>query len=174
MGTEPFFRDLPGEPVKAVLVVCDRVIAFDAGRTGGERLQGYEMYLDVLSEIVRFSELHDLKLEFPGLTPNRLSNIHRIVEFFHSLRFSIEKNMPTGRGKSGRVHAQPLESLYFDGLSVSDPVKAQRSLDGLRHLFKSSAEFDPGLKRKLLKRLESLQGELNRAHTPSTGLLDFI
>ncbi len=175
MEADSLFSKLPREPVKAVHTVCRRVEDFDSTQTNRQRLEHYETYLEILDRFVRFAERFDLRLEYPGLTPNSLANINRITEFFHGLKISIEKNMFLS-GKEGDKPAaeQPVESLFFPGFSVDDHWKAQDRVNELRQLFKTSPDIDLVRRTKLLRRLEALQKELNRADLPRMKLSDFL
>ncbi|MBN1894358.1 hypothetical protein JW906_07670 [bacterium] len=175
MEAESLFSKLPREPVKAVHALCSRVGDFDSGLTNRQRLEQYETYLDILSRFVRFAEHFDLKLAYPGLTPDSLVNINRITEFFHGLKGSIEKNMLRPGRESGKpASEQPVESLFFPGFSIQDHLKAQNLVNDLRQLFKTSRDIDPAQRTKLLKRLEALQRALNRADLPGLSLSDFL
>jgi hypothetical protein len=171
MFDNQFFSELPASPILAMQKICDEVIAFDKTKNNEQRMKSYESYLDALSHFYRWAEAHRLhRLEFPNMTPNKLANINRIVEFFYELKNNTEKCILDFSAKKsdkngGHPYKPLIEDLFFSEFSASERRKIQSLINQIRTILTESNEFEERHQASMLKSLENLQVALHNGVT---------
>ena len=170
-----FLQDLPDQPIQAILTVCDRILEFDASKNNKQRMEHYDAYLGLISALANYAQAHSLNLDFPELTPNVLSNINRITEFFEALRNSIKSNIEQlSEGNHLQKGTSSLENFFIQDFTGKDKQQAQHLLNKLRTLLVESKAFEERHKARCLSRLERLQQALHQELTFGNRLSDFF
>jgi hypothetical protein len=171
-----FLKDLPAQPIQAILTVCDRVLEFDAPKNNKERIEHYDDYLNVISALANYAAAHRLNLDFPELTTNVLSNINRITEFFEALRNSIKSNIEqlSEGNRTPKEDTASLENFFIQDITRKDKQRAQHLLNRLRTLLVESEAFEERHRARCLSRLERLQQALHQEITSGSRLSDFF
>ena len=130
MIKQKFLQDLPDEPVRAMLIISERVLDFDAEKTNQQRLDAYEDYLNVMAAVENYSHANNLCLDFPDMSTQALTNINRVVEFFETMKNRIERNLQSmNDGKIPKEDGPAFESYFFKGVTRDDRNRTQNLLN---------------------------------------------
>lgn len=119
-------------------------------------------FLDLLRELStleRFGEFFDST----GLTIGELSNVTKISNAMGTLRSAAEKGV-SDEGRSAETDRLKaiIGTTYAIEISDADLSRMQVLINQLRDLISGTDELSADHKRRLLARLESLQGALHR------------
>src|SRR4051812_16838234 len=128
----------------------------------------HDDYVEALSILRAFAMARDAKLEaFPELGPQRHQNVTNIAAYFGRLRNSVRAEL-TNRHARGYFETKTEEYMsLFSKASIyefSEPdfKRVQDLINELRDLIRGSTLITDEHKRRLLRRLEAMTGELRR------------
>ena len=133
-----------------------------------QAVEQHDDYVEALSILRAFAMARDAKLEpFPEIGPQRNQNISNIATYFNQLRTRVRSEL-TNRHARGYFEAKTEEYVaLFSRVSVfefsdADFKRVQDLINELRELFYGSTLITEEHKRRLLRRLEAMHGELRK------------
>jgi len=133
-----------------------------------QAVEQHDDYVEALSILRAFAMARDAKLEpFPEIGPQRNQNISNIATYFNQLRNRVRSEL-TNRHARGYFEAKTEEYVaLFSRVSVfefsdADFKRVQDLINELRELFYGSTLITEEHKRRLLRRLEAMHGELRK------------
>jgi len=133
-----------------------------------QAVEQHDDYVEALSILRAFAMARDAKLEpFPEIGPQRNQNISNIATYFNQLRNRVRSEL-TNRHARGYFEAKTEEYVaLFSRVSVfefsdADFKRVQDLFNELRELFYGSTLITEEHKRRLLRRLEAMHGELRK------------
>jgi len=127
----------------------------------------HDDYVEALAIFTALVKTRGLNVKFPDVGPNKIKNIDTIQEFLHEI----------GKSSSDQLTKRTASSLLTDktdqysNLFKSEPTyefndadvnRIQQLVNELRDLISTSSLITPEHKRRLLGRLEAMQGELHK------------
>jgi hypothetical protein len=125
-------------------------------------------YVEALSILRGFAMARDAKMApFPEIGPQKHQNISNIVAYFSQLRSVVRAEL-TSRYSKGYFETKTEEymALFSKTLvyefSETDYKRIQDLVSELRELIRSSTLISDEHKRRLLRRLEAMHGELHK------------
>jgi len=157
---------LPADNLEALAVLGVEFEKFD----GHARQQPdhHDDYVEALSILRAFAVARDHKLDpFPEIGPQRQKNIASIAGYFTQLRASVRAEL-TNRHAKGYCESKTEEYVALFArvpvyeFSDADFKRAQDLINELRELIRSNSLITDEHKRRLLRRLEAMRGELHR------------
>ena len=159
-------NNLPADNVEALAALCVEFERFD-----GHALQMQEHhddYVEALSILRAFAMARDTKLEpFPEIGPQRHQNIAKIAAYLGQLRGNVRSEL-TNRHARGYFESKTEEYVaLFSKVPVyefsdTEFKRVQDLIQELRELLSSSTLITEEHKRRLLRRLEAMRGELHK------------
>jgi len=164
---EGFIEELPEDPILAGRRVCEHFLRFDDGfKSTEEKLRTFEVYLDCIGFARAFAEAKGLDVALPeieaGLGADRW-NLNKIVEFFEKWGKQLVATMTNNViDNAWEVYRVKLGTGWCYQFSEKDFDRVQHLINEVRELISKSKYFEEDHKRRLLKRLEKLQAELNK------------
>lgn len=157
---------LPGDNLEALAVLGVEFEKLDGHAR--QMPEHHDDYVEALSILRAFAMARDAKLEtFPELGSQRHQNVTTIAAYFGRLRNHVRAEL-TNRHARGHFESKTEEyvSLFSKALiyefSESDFKRVQDLINELRDLIRGSTLITDEHKRRLLRRLEAMTGELRR------------
>ncbi|SPE60569.1 hypothetical protein SBV1_460028 [Verrucomicrobia bacterium] len=156
--------NLPAENVEALAVLCAEFERFDG--FARQLPEHHNDYVEALSILKAFAMARSAKLEpFPEIGPQRHQNISSVTTYFNQLRGVVRTEL-SSRHARGYFESKTEEYVsLFSKLAVYEfsEVEFKRVHDlvnELRDLIRDSSLIAPEHKRRLLRKLEAMRGEL--------------
>ena len=160
---DEFISGLPEETAYAALRICRRFISFDRSIRTERRAESYETYLEALGCLTAFAEAHRWKVPVPAMGSDTDRNIEGIRNLFFSEFIKLKKVCADETISKAKKHYSPkFEAVVFYEFSDDDFNRVQVLINELRQLISESKDFEEDHKRRLLRKLENLQGELHK------------
>jgi len=159
---EEYFENLSSDSKIAIHQICS---LYNSKRGGNADLN---FHLEFFAIAEAFISGHELDFNLPDISSVATkTKINRIVSFagavITSLNEYIRENKESGElNKFRKQFATKFGNPFFYEFTDGDISRVQVLLNELRDIISSSTEFDEKHKRRLLKRLESLQNELHK------------
>jgi hypothetical protein len=172
MFDEQFVNELPQDGVLAGAAICNAFFEFNNSLESNiEKLAKFESYLGALALAEVFISIHNI--ESPGIPTIRyelgkhIKNIARVVDFFTTWNSLLGSKITKRETESAYEHiknryASILSHVVIYEFSDDDFNRVQKLINKLRDILSKSEDFEAGHRRRLLKRLEKLQAELNK------------
>jgi hypothetical protein len=133
-----------------------------------QAVEQHDDYVEALSILRAFAMARDAKLEpFPEIGPQRNQNISNIAGYFNQLRTRVRSEL-TNRHARGYFESKTEEYVALFArvpvyeFSESDFKRVQDLVNELRNLFHESTLISDEHKRRLLRRLDAMHGELRK------------
>lgn len=161
--SEEYFENLSSDPRIAIHQICS---LYNSKR--GSHSSNLNFHLEFFAIAEAFISGHELEINIPAISSSTTdSKIRSIVGFATSIITSlnnyIRENKESGElNKFRKKFATKFGNPFFYEFTDGDVARVQVLLNELRSIIGSSIEFDEKHKRRLLKRLESLQSELHK------------
>lgn len=159
-------QGLPSDNVEGLAALCAEFERFDGHAR--QVIDHHSDYVEALSILRAFATARDAKLEaFPELGPQKHQNVARVLAYFNHLRETVRAEL-TSRYSRGYFDAKTEEYMaLFSRVSVyefpePDFRRLQDLIVELRDLIRSSTLLSDEHRRRLLRRLEAMQGELHK------------
>jgi len=169
---------LPADNVEAMAVLCGEFERFDGHAR--QMPEHHDDYVEALSILRAFAMAREIKLEpFPIIGPQRHQNITGIAGYFGQLRANVRTEL-NSRHSKGYFEIKTEEYVaLFSRVSVfefseTDFKRAQSLVNELRDLIRDSTLITEEHKRRLLRKLEAMRGELHRKTTDIDRFWGFI
>lgn len=157
---------LPADNVEALAVLCGEFERFDGHAR--QLPEHHDDYVEALSILRAFAMAREAKLEpFPQIGPARHQNISGVAGYFNQLRTVVRSEL-SSRHSKGYFESKTEEYVaLFSKVSVyefSEPdlKRAHGLVNELRDLIRDSTLITEEHKRRLLRKLEAMRGELHR------------
>jgi hypothetical protein len=157
---------LPADNFEALAVLCVEFEKFDGHAR--QLPEHHDDYVEALSILRAFAMARDAKLDpYPEIGPSRQKNIASITGYFVQVRTNVRAEL-SNRHARGYFETKTEEYMaLFAKASVYefsevDFKRAQDLVNELRELIRSSTLITDEHKRRLLRRLEAMRGELHR------------
>ncbi len=157
---------LPADNVEAMAALCVEFEKFDGHAR--QMPEHHDDYVEALSILRAFAVARDARLEpFPEVGPQRHKNIANIGTYFGQLRDTVRSEL-TNRHAKGYFESKTEEYVaLFSKVPVfeftdTEFKRVQDLVNELRDLIRSSTLITEEHKRRLLRRLEAMRGELHR------------
>jgi hypothetical protein len=157
---------LPADNVEALAALCTEFERFDGHAR--QLPEQHHDYVEALSILKAFALARDAKLEpFPEIGPQRHQNIGKVVNYFNQLRQTVRTEL-SSRYSQGYFEAKTEEYMaLFAKVSVyefpePEYKRVQDLIVELRDLIQNSSLITEDHKRRLLRRLEAMHGELHK------------
>jgi hypothetical protein len=157
---------LPSDNFEALAVLCGEFDRFDG--FARQLPEHHNDYVEALSILRGFAMAREAKLlPFPDLGSQRHQNISKVTAYFGQLRTSVREEL-THRYSQGHFDAKTEEYIaLFSGavsyeFSETDFKRVQDLITQLRDLIHGSTLISDDHKRRLLRRLDAMHGELRR------------
>ena len=162
--TEDFFENLNSDPKIALFEICT---LYNQQRGIGAP-KALHFHLEFFAIVESFIEGYELKIVLPdissGKTDDKIKRINTfVVVTLNSLSNYVRENKELDElSKYRKQFSTKFGNPFFYEFSDGDIKRIQVLLNELREIISSSSYFDEKHKRRLLKRLESLQSELHK------------
>ena len=157
---------LPADNLEALAVLGVEFEKFDGHAR--QLPEHHDDYVEALSILRAFAVARDHKLEpFPEIGAHRQKNIANIAAYFSQLRTNVRAEL-TNRHAKGYFESKTEEYVALFArvpvyeFSEADFKRAQDLVNELRDLIRSNSLITDEHKRRLLRRLEAMRGELHR------------
>jgi len=157
---------LPGDNIEALAALCAEFERFDGHAR--QLPEHHDDYVEALSILRAFAMARDAIMEpFPEIGPQRRQNISNVLAYFNQLRNTVRTEI-SSRHSRGYFESKTEEYIaLFAKVSVyefSDPDfrRVQDLINELRELIRSSSLISEEHKRRLLRKLEAMRGELHK------------
>lgn len=157
---------LPGDSTEALAVLCAEFERFDGfARQSPEH---HDDYVESLSILRAFAMSRDAKVQpFPEIGSQRKQNVASVLAYFTQLRDAVRAELTS---RHSREYFETKTEEYvalFSRVSVyefseADFKRVQSLVNELRDLIRSSTLITEEHKRRLLRKLEAMNGELHR------------
>jgi len=163
-------KELPEDSAEAGKIVCDEFFDWHNSMDEGQRAKNFNMYVRALAFGHVFVEAYDLpkgKYEINHRAGATQGNINSVTAFFGALRKKVDEEL-THRATlkvfedAKQRYAAAIGKAVIYQFSDNDFKRVQDLINEMRDLLTNSTDFDEDHKRRLLKRLEKLQGELHK------------
>ena len=159
-------QGLPSDNVEALAALCAEFQRFDGHAR--QLPEHHNDYVEALSILKAFAMARDGRLEpFPELGPQRHQNIAHVTAYFGQLSVTIREEL-TKRYSRGYFESKTEEYVsLFSRLtsyefSEQNFSRVQALISELRDLIRNNTLISDEHKRRLLRRLEAMNGELHR------------
>jgi len=171
MFDNSFLENLPVDSFEAGARICDSFFEFHEHFPGDAmRLKNFDQYVEALAFADAFIESHDVNLNVPTINyegGNSLINMGKVVDFFSRWRNLVKTELTRRKTLRDFEHAKSryasmFGKVVFYEFTTGDFDRVQALINELRDLITKSKAFEKGHKKRLLKRLENLQGELHK------------
>ena len=157
---------LPADNMEALAALCTEFERFDGHAR--ELPEQHDDYVEALSILRAFGAAREAKLEsFPEIGSQRHQNIGNIKAYFGRLRNAVRSELSSRHAK-GYFESKTDEYIaLFAKAAVyefgeSDFKRMQDLINTLRELLRDSSLISEDQKRRLLRRLEAMRGELHQ------------
>lgn len=171
-------NSLPADPIEALAALCAEFERLDGHAR--QLPEHHDDYVEALSILRAFAMARDTKLEpFPDIGPLRHKNIGNIATYFNELRGTVRSEL-SNRHARGYFETKTEEYVaLFSKVPVyefSEPdfKRVQDLVNELRDLIRGSSLIAEDHKRRLLRRLEAMHGELHKKTTDIDRFWGFI
>jgi hypothetical protein len=166
MFNDDIFDNLPNNPLKAALFICESFHSFHYNFSSHEdRISHYNEYLEFYFAFEAYIRSSSLKLNMNPLNENtdRKENIAIISNFFSNSRNFLDKEiLKIESNDIKQKYDIKFGNIFYYEFTDGDLKRIQQLINDLRDLVVASELFDANHKDRILKRLESLQRELNK------------
>src|SRR6267142_3107479 len=159
-------QGLPSDNIEALAALCGEFERFDGHAR--QLPDHHGDYVEALSILRAFAIAREAKLEpFPEVGPQRHQNVASVTAYFSRLRDLVRTEL-SGRYSRGYFETKTEEYVaLFSRVSVyefseADFKRVQSLVNELRDLIRSSTLITEEHKRRLLRKLEAMHGELHR------------
>jgi len=160
---EPFIKALPDDPKIALYEICSKYI-----NSIGEASFKFKHHLEAYAFAEAFIKANELDINVPDLTASNRAQRQNVIQNFLSIQRnqlhqyveSDEEERMLQRFR-GEFSAHIGKSFSYE-FSEGDLQRVQVLINELRSLVSSSELFEDKHKRRLLNRIERLQGELHK------------
>jgi len=162
--SEEYFEGLSSDPQIALHQICH----FYHSKRNGTNNGDLNFHLEFFAVAEAFISGYDLDINLPnissGVTKDKIDRIGQFaISTITSLNDYVRENKESGElNKFRKQFATKFGNPFFYEFTDGDISRIQVLLNELREIISSSTEFDEKHKRRLLKRLESLQSELHK------------
>jgi hypothetical protein len=171
-------NSLPADPTEALAALCAEFERLDGHAR--QLPEHHDDYVEALSILRAFAMARDSKLApFPDIGPLRHKNIGNIATYFSELRGTVRSEL-SNRYAKGYFETKTDEYVaLFSKVPVyefSEPdfKRVQDLVHELRDLIRGSTLIADDHKRRLLRRLEAMHGELHKKTTDIDRFWGFI
>lgn len=164
-------KDLPEDNFDAGKVICDILFAEHRNYPNDTiRLRNFYQYIKALAFAESFIENRGIEIPLPELEYEKgqtVENLNMILGLFIRWREKIDPVLKRRKfmqdyEEAKKLYASKFGKGFFYEFTESDFEKVQVLVNELRDLITKSEDFEPGHKRRLLRRLEKLQAELHK------------
>lgn len=161
-----FLQGLPSDNVEGLASLCAEFERFDGHAR--QLIDHHADYVESLSILKAFALARESTLEpFPELGPQKHQNVAKVTAYFNHLRDTVRAEL-TSRYSRGYFDAKTEEYMaLFSRVSVyefpePDFKRVQDLIQELRELIRNSTLLSDEHRRRLLRRLEAMHGELHK------------
>ena len=171
MFEETFLKELPEDNWEAAKIVSDNFLEWHTNfENDSKRLKYFDKYIQALAFGEVFADARKISFsrrEINYAIGESPKNIGIIVSFFRELdntakteltRRALLKDFVEAKNRYASVIGKAVVYEFAD----DDFKRVQDLINELRKLITKSSDFDENHKRRLLRRLEKLQGELHK------------
>jgi hypothetical protein len=159
-------NSLPADNLEALAVLCGEFERFDGHAR--QLPEHHNDYVEALSILRAFAMARDAQIApFPEIGPQRHQNIGSVKAYFDQVRGSVRSEL-SKRHALGYFESKTEEYVSLFSrvpvyeFSESDFKRVQDLVNELRDLIGGSTLISDEHKRRLLRRLEAMRGELYR------------
>lgn len=155
---------LPADNFEALAVLCAEFERFDG--FARQLPEHHNDYVETLSILRGFARARNAQMEpFPELGPQRHQNIANITAYFHQVRNAARTELSSRHARGyfeskSEEYASLFSKLAVYEFSDSDFKRVQDLVNELRDLIRDSSLITEEHKRRLLRKLEAMRGEL--------------
>ncbi len=160
---------LPADNVEALAALCTEFERFDGHAR--ELPEQHDDYVEALGILRAFAQARDAALEsFPEIGPQRRQNILNIKSYFAQLRNLVRNQLSERHAKSYFDTKTQEYLLLFSKAPVyefgeTEFTRVQELIQELRDLLRGTTLLAEDQKSRMLRKLESMRGELHRKTT---------
>ncbi|HVV00732.1 MAG TPA: hypothetical protein VHH88_05175, partial [Verrucomicrobiae bacterium] len=157
---------LPADNFEALGVLCVEFEKFDGHAR--QLPEHHDDYVEALSILRAFAMAREAKLEpFPEIGPTRQKNIANIAGYFNQLRTVVRGELANRHAKGYfETKTEEYMALFSRApayeFTEADHKRVHDLINELRDLIRASTLISDEHKRRLLRRLEAMRGELHR------------
>jgi len=157
---------LPADNMEALATLCAEFERFEGHAR--QLPEHHDDYVEALSILRAFAMARDAKVEpFPEIGPQRHQNIGSINNYFSQLRTTVRTELSRRHSRSYFESKTEEYVALFSKASVyefPDPdfSRVQSLVNELRELIRGSSLISEEHKRRLLRKLEAMRGELHK------------
>ena len=172
MFDEKFIAELPENGYKAAQTICKMFFRCNGEwDRSNQKVEHFNDYLRALVFAQLFLEIHGID---PPVKPSIVEsegastrNISLVYGFFTALKPKVDAHVLEMDTRDAYQEAKEhygrlLGMVHFYEFSDEDFRRVQELINTLRDILQNSEDFEEDHKRRLLKRLEKLQAELNK------------
>ena len=157
---------LPSDNVEALAALTAEFERFDGHAR--QLIDHHADYVEALSILRAFALAREAKVDpFPELGPQKHQNVAKVAAYFNHLRETVRAEL-TSRYSKGYFDAKTEEYMtLFSRVAVYEFPEAefkrvQDLIQELRELIRSSSLLSDEHRRRLLRRLDAMHGELHK------------
>lgn len=163
MFKDKFIEELPDDPILASHKICEEFFLQDQQIPATHEEESYEIYLEAFGIFQAVIEAYQLNYTLPSINSNRTENILRIQRFFRETRKTLENDVAQITIQKAKIKfSAKMNRTFSYEFTTGDLKRVQTLLNELRDNVTSSKLFEDEHRNRILKRLESLQGELHK------------
>lgn len=159
-------QTLPADNVEALAALCAEFERFDGHAR--QMPEQHNDYVEALSILRAFAMARGAKLDpFPEIGPQRHQNVSNIAAYFGRLRDAVRSELTKRNSRSyfetkTEEYAALFNKVAVYEFSETDFKRVQDLINELRELIRGSNLITEEHKRRLLRKLDAMHGELNR------------
>lgn len=169
MFDEQFIKSLPENLLEAQSAICEYFRRIDRKRSTIKKANFVDEYISALTFAQVFAEAKSLDIGVPewNSSATDLENIGSTIRFYTNWGNKIapirKQRQRKQKLEATRDHYSTIlgKGIFYE-FSDSDFKRVQDIINNLRNLLTTSEDFEAGHKRRLLKKLEKLQAELDK------------
>ncbi len=171
MFDDDFVASLPRDGLLGAAAICAAFIErHNSWQSDSQRAKNFGEYVEALALADAFVESHDIEMEVPRMEYNEGAserNVNIIASFFRDWNGRVKQEL---RRKSTLAEFEEAKNRYASRFgrgtvyefADDDFERVQQLINELREVLARSEDFEEDHKRRLLKKLERLQGELHK------------
>lgn len=175
-----FIKSLPGDYVDTMWAIVGEFEMFDRA-VSLEPIKYHEDYTDVIALLVAISERYPdrLNIDIPVMGASKMADIKAVREVVAQIRSSTEEQRSIRDAKdrlsrSKEAYNALLNETPVYEFSDHDLGRVQELINELRNSISTSKAMPESHRRRLIRRLEALQRELNKTSSDMVQFWAFL
>jgi len=178
--SKEFLQSIPSDNLKALVAFGKEFRRFDDHNLeqireksqsqeewDNEQAKQHDDYIEALAIFTALVKTRGLNVQFPPVGPTKIKNIETIQEFLRGISKASSDQLTKRTASSLLTDKTDQYSSLFKSeptyeFSDVDVKRIQELVNELRDLISTSSLITPEHKRRLLGRLEAMQGELHK------------